>query len=387
MFGELSVFAGGFTLAAMAAVCCGGDQAAALDLVDQLAAKSLVVAEPAAAGTRYRLLETIRQYAADRLAETGEAGPGPAAARRGVPAPGGARTRAGGAGPRAGQLPRRPGLHAVRRQPGRAAAGPGAGRLLAGPRIVRRRPAAGWSAPSRRAPPTGGCAPTCTGCWARCCMRPATWSGPRPPWPRACRSPRRIRACPRCRPGSGSCGRTSRLTQDGNFARAIEACEEAAALLESEGDLEGLAEAWLSAGKLRFFGGDTRAAEQALQRAAACARQSGNHRAEQEARTWLAATLWDLPIPFDVAVGRAERLLEAAAGDPWDEAAILGPLALTYGYAGRFADARAAYRRAQAVFTASGAKLDWAHVRTAGRPDRADGRGPRRGRADPAGRV
>ncbi len=72
-FRALSVFAGSFGLAAVAAVCCGGDQAAALDLVDVLAGKSLVVAEPAAGGTRYRLLETIRQYAAGRLAEAGEA--------------------------------------------------------------------------------------------------------------------------------------------------------------------------------------------------------------------------------------------------------------------------------------------------------------------------
>jgi predicted ATPase len=71
-FRALSVFAGGFGLAEAAGVCCGGDQAAALDLVDVLAGKSLVVAEPAG-GSRYRLLETIRQYAADRLAEAGEA--------------------------------------------------------------------------------------------------------------------------------------------------------------------------------------------------------------------------------------------------------------------------------------------------------------------------
>jgi tetratricopeptide (TPR) repeat protein len=116
----------------------------------------------------------------------------------------------------------------------------------------------------------------------------------------------------------------------------------------------------VSVGKMRFWAGDTLAAEQALQRAAACARQCGNHHAEQESRTWLVATLWDLPIPVDVVVGRAERLLEAASGDPWDEAAILKPLSLTYGYAGRFADARAACRRAQAISTEAGAKLDWA---------------------------
>jgi predicted ATPase len=69
----LSVFAGGFDLTAVAAVCCDGNESAALDLVDLLAGKSLVVCEPAAGGSRYRLLETIRQYAAGRLAEAGEA--------------------------------------------------------------------------------------------------------------------------------------------------------------------------------------------------------------------------------------------------------------------------------------------------------------------------
>jgi predicted ATPase len=57
VFRGLSVFAGGFTLAAAAAVCCGGDEAAALDMVHQLVSKSLVVAEPAGDSIRYRLLE------------------------------------------------------------------------------------------------------------------------------------------------------------------------------------------------------------------------------------------------------------------------------------------------------------------------------------------
>jgi tetratricopeptide (TPR) repeat protein len=115
----------------------------------------------------------------------------------------------------------------------------------------------------------------------------------------------------------------------------------------------------VSVGKLRCWGWDNAQASQALERAAACARRSGNHRAEQEARTWLAVTFRDLPIPAEAVVGRAEQLLEAASGDPWAEAEILEQLALLYGYAGRFADARAACRRAQAVFTGCGAKLDW----------------------------
>jgi predicted ATPase len=71
MLGELSVFAGSFGLAQAAEVCTGGDVAAALEVTDRLASKSLVTAETAADGTRYRLLETVRQYAADRLAEAG----------------------------------------------------------------------------------------------------------------------------------------------------------------------------------------------------------------------------------------------------------------------------------------------------------------------------
>ena len=60
-----------FGLAQAAEVCSGGDQDAALEVIDRLAGKSLVAAEPAEDGTRYRLLDTVRYYAADRLAEAG----------------------------------------------------------------------------------------------------------------------------------------------------------------------------------------------------------------------------------------------------------------------------------------------------------------------------
>ncbi|HZU79317.1 MAG TPA: NB-ARC domain-containing protein [Acidimicrobiales bacterium] len=86
LFRRLSVFSGGFTLPAAAAVCGGGDDTVTLDTLGSLVAKSLVVRErppapststrhPAAGGspiTRYRMLETIRLYAADRLLEAGE---------------------------------------------------------------------------------------------------------------------------------------------------------------------------------------------------------------------------------------------------------------------------------------------------------------------------
>jgi tetratricopeptide (TPR) repeat protein len=126
-----------------------------------------------------------------------------------------------------------------------------------------------------------------------------------------------------------------------------------------ENRVTGLAEALVSAGKLRFWAGDP-LASQALEHAAACAQRSGNHRAAHESRRWLAASFQDLPIPAEAAVSRAEQLLDAAAGDPWDEAAVLQPLIVLYGYAGRLADARAASRRAQSIWAASGARLDWA---------------------------
>ncbi|GAA2505321.1 hypothetical protein GCM10023100_55930 [Actinocorallia cavernae] len=65
---RLSVFAGGCDLAAAEAVC----GSVALDALGSLVDKSLVVAAPSAAGTmRYRLLETVAEYAGERLAETG----------------------------------------------------------------------------------------------------------------------------------------------------------------------------------------------------------------------------------------------------------------------------------------------------------------------------
>jgi non-specific serine/threonine protein kinase len=73
LFARLSVFAGGFTLEAAEAV--GGDPGCdVLDLLPRLVDKSLVLAEARPAGaTRYRLLETLRQYGRERLVAAGEA--------------------------------------------------------------------------------------------------------------------------------------------------------------------------------------------------------------------------------------------------------------------------------------------------------------------------
>jgi len=71
---RLSVFAGGCTLAAAEAVCAGEGLAAGqmLDLLTALVDKSLVLAERQPnQDTRYRLLEMVRQFAAEKLAAAG----------------------------------------------------------------------------------------------------------------------------------------------------------------------------------------------------------------------------------------------------------------------------------------------------------------------------
>jgi predicted ATPase/class 3 adenylate cyclase len=74
LFRKLSIFAGGFTLESASTICSDGaiDEIAILDMLSSLVDKSLVHAEPAANGTRYRLLESMRQYARERLTERGE---------------------------------------------------------------------------------------------------------------------------------------------------------------------------------------------------------------------------------------------------------------------------------------------------------------------------
>jgi predicted ATPase len=77
LLARLAVFAGGCSREAAEQVC-GGDPLApgrVFELLAGLVAKSLVVAQRDGPTTRYRLLETIREYGEDRLAEYGETGP------------------------------------------------------------------------------------------------------------------------------------------------------------------------------------------------------------------------------------------------------------------------------------------------------------------------
>jgi predicted ATPase len=73
LFRRLSVFSGGWTLEAAESVCCGDGlvKREILNVLARLVDKSLVITTD---GQRYSMLETIKQYAAEKLAGAGELG-------------------------------------------------------------------------------------------------------------------------------------------------------------------------------------------------------------------------------------------------------------------------------------------------------------------------
>ena len=75
LFRRLAAFMGGFDLGAAQTVAGAGDvqRYQVLDQLTLLVDKSLVVADDSRGRTRYRLLETVRQYALEKLGESGEA--------------------------------------------------------------------------------------------------------------------------------------------------------------------------------------------------------------------------------------------------------------------------------------------------------------------------
>ncbi|OMB99738.1 cyclase [Mycobacterium sp. NS-7484] len=70
---RLSVFSGGFDLAAACAVAGSHDDLGTLDLLDALVRKSLLAADRTASRTRFSMLETIRQFAEEQLVRSGGA--------------------------------------------------------------------------------------------------------------------------------------------------------------------------------------------------------------------------------------------------------------------------------------------------------------------------
>ncbi len=74
LFNRLAVFRGGFTLEAAEVICAGGivDELDVVDVLDRLVDKSMVLSFAGSTRSTYRLLETLRQFAESKLAESGE---------------------------------------------------------------------------------------------------------------------------------------------------------------------------------------------------------------------------------------------------------------------------------------------------------------------------
>jgi predicted ATPase/DNA-binding SARP family transcriptional activator len=354
----LSVFAGGFGLPAAAQVCGAGDEAEALDLVDSLISKSLVIAEISAAGTRYRLLETIREYAAGQLAEEGEAD--------------GVRLRHVIVYLDLAERGRDLAVLSAEHDNFRAALewslsrdseiGPRLAAALGDFWLARgfQQEGQSWLERALAAAPSGGPLRAdllrllgmvlyAAGDLERASAVLAEG----------------IRAADAA--GLRAVGARIGVLQveigslaTGNTPKAIAECETAIMALEAAGDLAGLADAWTVIGRMRMHSGiGPPGDEEALERAIAYARRSGNGRAELEATMWL-LYIFVTRRPADVGINRGEQALAAAHGDPWNEAVIRMMFAPGYAYVGRFAEARAALASSRAQYAKSGAKFNWA---------------------------
>jgi non-specific serine/threonine protein kinase len=358
VLGELSVFAGTFGLEQAAAVCSGGDEMAALEMIDRLASKSLVTAEPSEDGTRYRLLETVRQYAADRLDEAG----GTEAARQ----------RHALTFLRLAEREHDLTVLSRERENFRAAlewslsagsqTGPRLALELGSFWLVRGLLQEGrdWLKRALGQRSAGG--PLRAGL-LRLLGAVLLEGGDLSQAETALSEGLEVAAaagmpaeCARIRVLLAEISQVHVLP-GGSGARALEECQVAITVLDAEGDLGGLAEAWLLIGKLRFDRGEWPADREALERAIAYARQSGNHHGWMKASHFLAGTYGTLPVPADVAVDRVEELLQAVSGEPWAEAGVLLALSTLYAYVGRLADARVAVTQGRSILRSFGLKL------------------------------
>ena len=351
----LSVFAGTFGMAEAAEVCGARDRMAALEVIDWLASKSLVIAEPAADGTRYRLLDTIRQYAADRLAEAG-----------GTEA---ARTRHAAAFLSLAGRQRDPAVLDYEADNFRGAlewslsrgnpAGPQLARALGEYWLYRGlvQEGRGWLERALTPRPADQhLGADLLRLLGTVLCEAGDLQAADPVLAAGAETAAAVDA--RCAQARISVLRADIQEMQGTpDAETLQRCEQAAAVLEAGGDLDGLAEALTHAGKLRFWLGDLTGAEEMLERAIGCAKQAGNRRVQMRASHWLAVSFHTLFIPVDVAITRTEQLLRDAGGDVWAEADMLKPLCALYAYQGRFADAQAAITRSRAALTRLGAKL------------------------------
>jgi predicted ATPase/DNA-binding SARP family transcriptional activator len=354
VFRELSVFAGGFTLPAAAAVCCGGDTADALDVIDRLVSKSLAEAESAHDETRYRLLAIIREYAADRLAESGTAD----------------QTRMRHATTYLNLAERERDLPVLAREHDnfRAALdwslsaglqiGPHLAAALGSFWLARGFLQEGRRWLERALPVSASDA----GLRADLLRLHGSVLFETSELGRARESLSEGRALAeaaglRALQARIECRLAEIMVLAGGSTRdALRKCREAAELLESEGDSAGAAEAWMTAGSMCYYLGESPADVEAFDRALAHALSSSDSHMQLGIRKWLPVTLRTLRVPVADAIRQVQQLIVQASGEQLAEAVMLQQLACLYAYAGRFGAARDARARGRAVIIRLGAK-------------------------------
>jgi predicted ATPase len=359
---RLSVFAGGSTLRAAAAVCAVGDEARALDMISRLIERSLVVADLQGEETRYRLLETVRQYAAERLEEAGEVDETRRAhaltflslAEEAPPAD---------EDPLARLVAEQDNLRMALDWSLAAGEEIAPALALASSRFWYAREhdeeARRWLERALEAhPQRDSLRAELLGLLGSLLYEIADLQGADALLSEGVRLARADRNRALEALLIVRWGIVRLYLPDVRWSENLRECEEAAAVLEAEGDLSGLAEAWVTIGKARLWIGDD-TDQEALERAISYARRSGNRRAELMALEFLARTFLTLRIPVDAAIEREEQLLTAAE-DRYTEQAMLAALADLYGFAGRFAEARQAIARCRALYAEIGASLVWA---------------------------
>ena len=358
VFAELSVFAGTFGLAQLAEVCASGDQTAALELIDTLAAKSLVACELSEDGTRYRLLETIRQYAAARLTKTGD--PEAVHCRHAVAYL---------------DLARReqdPAVLALELDNFRAALGWALARGDdTGPELAEAlgdfwlnsgllQEGRSWLERVLGQPPAGQ---RLRASLLRQLGAIAHQGGDLE------RAEAALAEAAKAAEAAGAAAVLARIrlllgeinfAHGASLAETLTDCQAATAVLEAEGDLAGLAEAWLLTGLL-IEGNDrdwTREQQlEAYERALAYSRQSGHRDVAARASRSIGLSLFCSAMRADEYIPRYEQLLRDAEGDLWAEAHMLPTLVLMYACVGRFDDAREALVRARSLLAGFGARF------------------------------
>jgi class 3 adenylate cyclase/tetratricopeptide (TPR) repeat protein len=162
--------------------------------------------------------------------------------------------------------------------------------------------------------------------------------------------------------------------------RAHRVAGAALGILERTGDEYGQCRAWLLRGQLEWNAGQVSAADDAWERAAACAGRAGGRRELFEVIGWraMAAALGTTPV--DEAIGRCESYRERVAESPVAIASTLNPMALLHAMRGEFEVADALLEQAgEIVRELGGMGAAVSHLEAsvwllAGRPDLAEAR-------------